>query len=168
MSAHLSTLPSPSSRPRREGEGAAWVLQSDCGNPLKWGSGLLPGRGPVLPRGPGHAWELHGWGFPGLVRGPPVLCPGPGQPRPRTGPRPAVTEPPCLHRLSWGPPSCPLPAPWSLCPGSATTPWMAPWTAAAPTAPTPCGTGSLGECRPAQGLLPGSAFFSWQSARFSD
>lgn len=53
----------------------AWVLQSDCGNPLKWGSGLLPGRGPVLPRGPGHAWEVHGWGCPWPGEGP--SCPLP-------------------------------------------------------------------------------------------
>ena len=66
---------------------------------------------------------------------------------PRGGPPEGSPRPLCIPpSLSGTRPLLSLPAPWSLCPGSATTRWMDAWTGAASTGSTPCRTGSLCEC----------------------
>lgn len=82
---------------------------------------FLPGQGALSSPRAGHSGEAPGWGpLPGTRGSPPSL----------TGTRPL--------RL--------LPAPWSLCPGSATTPWTGPQTGGASTGSTRFRTGSLCEC----------------------
>lgn len=184
-------LPGPSGRPR--------VLGSEVSRPgcqLTWGGDRLRGapvscrrsslstaRPSTRPTGKTRTWwtlwgsecpasRLDGWPIlPGgwaMLGG---LRPGRG---PRGGPPEGSPRPLCIPPSLLGTrPLLSLPAPWSLCPGSATTRWMDAWTGAASTGSTLCRRGSLCECSPALlrglwGFPSGVRFPLRQCGRFSD